>query len=187
MPRCSPCWKKPSAVSRRPTIGCTTCTPTKYSGTCMLGSTSARPAKTSLPMCSSVWCKLCRASGSMRTRPVASFSAWLYRIAGNLLTDEYRKQNIASTRHRDAVGSAERSRARLTSTRCRRGRAAYRLKAALTELGGRAAVGLAIPFCRGVQPPRGRRSDGKNRGRREGIPASRRGKFTPLLAPEASE
>lgn len=26
------------------------------------------------------------------TRPVASFSAWLYRIAGNLLTDEYRKQ-----------------------------------------------------------------------------------------------
>lgn len=25
-------------------------------------------------------------------RPVASFSAWLYRIAGNLLTDEYRKQ-----------------------------------------------------------------------------------------------
>lgn len=33
------------------------------------------------------------------TRPVASFSAWLYRIAGNILTDEYRKQK--HRRHHD--------------------------------------------------------------------------------------
>ena len=31
-----------------------------------------------------------------RTRPVASFSAFVYRVAGNLLTDQYRKQ-----KHRD--------------------------------------------------------------------------------------
>ena len=35
-------------------------------------------------------------------RPVASFSAWLYRIAGNLLTDNYRRE-----RHRQHVDIAD--------------------------------------------------------------------------------
>jgi RNA polymerase sigma-70 factor, ECF subfamily len=36
------------------------------------------------------------------TRPVASFSAWLYRLAGNLLLDQYRRQ-----KHRDHLDLAE--------------------------------------------------------------------------------
>jgi RNA polymerase sigma-70 factor, ECF subfamily len=40
-------------------------------------------------------------------RPVASFSAWLYRIAGNLLTDHYRRQQ--HRRHLDLAEQVEQS------------------------------------------------------------------------------
>lgn len=39
------------------------------------------------------------------TRPVAAFSAWLYRIAGNLLTDHYRRQQ--HRRHLDIADHIE--------------------------------------------------------------------------------
>ncbi len=39
------------------------------------------------------------------TRPVAAFSAWLYRIAGNLLTDYYRRQRFR--RHADIADQAD--------------------------------------------------------------------------------
>ncbi len=38
-------------------------------------------------------------------RPVAAFSAWLYRIAGNLLTDHYRRQRFR--RHADLADHAD--------------------------------------------------------------------------------
>ena len=41
------------------------------------------------------------------TRPVAAFSAWLYRIAGNLLTDYYRRQR--HRRHLDIADHTEMS------------------------------------------------------------------------------
>ena len=121
-----------------------------------------------------------------RARPVASFSAWLYRIAGNLLTDEYRKQKHRN--HQDietqldladrAPGPFQHSAAAEES---------YRLRAALTELGGEQQSVLLYRFAEGFSLPEVAEVMGKTVGAVKALQHRAVANLRRILAPEASE
>ena len=111
-------------------------------------------------------------------RPVASFSAWLYRIASNLLIDHHRRQQ--HRQHADLADHVHLAGGGLSPdqhTIGSRGRADYHTGAC--RAGPRATSGCALPLCRTIQHPRGRRSHGENNGCGEGAPTPRPDQFAP--------
>jgi RNA polymerase sigma-70 factor (ECF subfamily) len=79
-------------------------------------------------------------------RPVAAFSAWLYRIAANLLTDHYRRQrfrrhaDLADQSHLVAGGSSPHQRAEI-------GESATDVWAAVSQLGAEQQAVLLYRFA----------------------------------------